>query len=82
MKSARRVTSRPTLTALLPSVLAAVTERHERTNERTDGDGITQKTPIYIDPPTCIGDQKVGCKMDDKIIHPVCFPCVGSGWLV
>ena len=46
---------------LLHPLLAAVTERYERTNgrtdERTSRDGITQKTPIHIDPPTGVGDQ-------------------------
>ena len=46
------------LRPLLEPRLADVTERYERTNKRTNRDGITQKNPIHIDPPTGVGDQK------------------------
>ena len=65
MNSARRVTPRPTLKALLLPLLAAVTERYER----TDRDGIAERSPVYIDPPTCVGDQTFFPNLDGTSIQ-------------
>ena len=70
MNSARQITPRPTLKALLLPLFVAVTERDERTNGRTNGDGITQNTPVYIDPPTGVGDQRANFGENDGMESP------------